>query len=252
VDVGAVPFVVVAGLVAGAMNAVVGGGSLVTFPVLVAAGLSPLQANVSNNIGVLPGSLGAVYEYRYELRERLRVVARLASASAVGGLVGGLLLLSLPARSFEAIVPVLLVVSALLTLLQPRIASALAHRRDHPAHGGMWLLAGVALTGVYGGYFGAAQGVILLALLGALLPGDLQVANAVKNVLALVANLVAALLFSLVADVDWGAVAAIALGSVVGGVVGARFARRLPVEVLRLVIVVAALVAAGWLALRLF
>lgn len=238
--------VLVAGVVAGVMNAIVGGGSLVTFPALVGVGLPPLQANVSNTIGVLPGSVGAVVGYRRELRVRRDSALRLASLSLVGGVAGAILLLALPEATFETVVPYLLVAAAGLTLLQPRITSWLAARGPRPAHGGGLLAVGVLLTGVYGGYFGAAQGVILLALLGILLDPDLQVANAVKNLLALVANLLAAVLFALFADVDWAAAAAVAIGATIGGIVGARVARRMPATALRWAIVVVALATAGW------
>jgi uncharacterized membrane protein YfcA len=238
--------VLAAGLVAGMMNAVVGGGSLVTFPALVGVGLPPLQANVTNTIGVLPGSVSAVVGYRRELLVRRSSAVRLACLSLVGGVVGATLLLALPEAAFEAVVPFLLIVAAGLTLLQPRITTWLAARGPRPAHGGGPLALGVALTGVYGGYFGAAQGVILLALLGILLDPDLQIANAVKNLLALVANLFAALLFALLADVDWAAAAAVATGATIGGIVGARIARRMPATALRWAVVVVAVATAVW------
>ena len=238
--------VLVAGFVAGVMNAIVGGGSLVTFPALVGVGLPPLQANVSNTIGVLPGSIGAVVGYRRELLLRRASALRLASLSLAGGVVGATLLLALPEATFETVVPFLLVIAAGLTLLQPRITTWLAARGPRPAHGGGPLAIGVLLTGVYGGYFGAAQGVILLALLGILLDPDLQIANAVKNLLALVANLLAAVIFALFADVDWAAAAAVAIGAAIGGIVGARVARQLPAAALRWAVVVVALATASW------
>jgi hypothetical protein len=238
--------VVGAAIVAGAMNVVVGAGTLVTFPTLLALGYPSVTANVSNTIGLIPASAAGAVGYRRELVGRWRLVGRLALLAAVGGIVGGVLLLALPANAFEWAVPVLLFASAGLTAAQPRISAALAKRGPRPAHGGVALAAGVTLTGVYGGYFGAAQGVILLALLGTLLATSLQEANGIKNVLAGVANLVSASLFAVAADVNWAVAGLIAVGSTAGGLIGARYGRRLPSTALRVLIVVIALVAGTW------
>lgn len=236
-----------AGVAAGGINAVVGSGSLITFPTLVALGFPPVVANVSNNIGLVPGAMAGAYGYRRELAGQLARVLRLACASLVGAVLGGALLLSLPAGAFEVIVPVLIVISLVLVVLQPWLNAWLAARRltAHP-HGGPWLLLGIFGTGMYGGYFGAAQGVILLALLGIFLQDDLQRVNGVKNVLAGVANGAAAVLFIAVAPkIDWTVVLLIAVGSSVGGLLGARAGRRLPAVVLRTVIVAVGLLAVG-------
>jgi uncharacterized membrane protein YfcA len=225
-----------AGLGAGCINVIVGSGSLITFPVLVALGYPPVVANVSNTVGLVPGSASGAYGYRRELNgQRVRVV-RLGLASVIGALTGGLLLLVLPASAFEVIVPALIGVACVLVVVQPKLSAWLGGRRRHP-HGGPWLWLTVLLSGVYGGYFGAAQGVVLLALLGIFLDEDLQRVNAVKNVLAGVVNAAAALLFILVAHVNWWAALFIAVGSTTGGLVGASIGRRLPPIVLRIVIV---------------
>lgn len=233
-----------AGFVAGGMNAIVGAGTLVTFPALVALGVPPLTANVSNTVGLLPGSAAGAYGYRHELAGRRAVVTRLGVLAALGGVTGAVLLLALPASAFEAIVPALIVLAAGLTAVQPWVARRVAARGPRPAHGGPVLAVGVFVTGVYGGYFGAAQGVILIALLGVFLGTDLQTANGVKNVLAGVANLVAAVIFIAVAPVDWAVALAVGVGATLGGTVGARYGRRLPQRTLRIIIVVVAVVAA--------
>ncbi len=240
----------VAGLAAGTINTIVGSGSLITFPTLLAFGFAPVTANVSNNIGMVPGGVSGTWGYRHELAGQGARVRRLTPLSLAGSVVGALLLLRLPAAAFQAIVPVLLAVSVLLVLLQPRLQARAAARRasnggDHPRAHTVLLLGGTFGAGVYGGYFGAAQGVLLMGLLGSLVPESLQRLNAVKNVLALVVNSVAALTFLLVAreHIDPAAVGLIASGSLVGGVVGARYGRRLPPRVLRGLIVVVGVVA---------
>jgi uncharacterized membrane protein YfcA len=237
--------VVGAGMAAGTVNAVVGSGSLITFPTLIGLGYPALLANVSNNIGLVPGGASAVVGYRRELRGQRARVVRLASASLAGGLTGSILLLALPESVFDAVVPGLVLLGVVLVAVQPRVAAWLAARRGDDAHddGGAALLAGAFLTGVYGGYFGAGQGIILLALLGILLDDDLQRLNGVKNVLAMLVNGVAAIVFVVVADVAWDVVALIAVGSVVGGQLGAMFGRRLPPDVLRVLVIVVGLAA---------
>jgi uncharacterized protein len=240
--------VFLAGVAAGTINTIVGSGTLVTFPVLLAVGYSPVVANVSNTVGLVPGFLSGVIGYRRELAGQRGRLLRLGVVSVLGGLSGGLLLLTLP-RAFEAIVPMLILVGVLLVTLQPRLAKWLAVRRGcHRTvsdHGGVLLLASVYAAGVYGGYFGAAMGVILLALFGILLDDDLQRLNAAKNVLSMLINLVAALIFVFAAPVAWLPVTLIAVGAIVGGQIGATVGRRLAPNVLRGVIVVVGLVAVG-------
>ncbi len=244
--------ILLAGFAAGTINTVVGSGTLITFPTLLAFGVPPVTANVSNSIGLVPGGLSGVLGYRRELVGQRARVLRLAVASLVGGAVGAVLLLSLPEGAFAAVVPVLIALGCLLVLFGPRISGWVARRHEAagglPERGAWWVWPGVLLTGVYGGYFGAAQGVLLMAVMGIGIAETLQRLNAVKNVLAVVANAVSGLLFVFVADVDWTIVLLIGLGSVLGGQAGARWGRRLPADRLRALIVVVGLVAlAGFL-----
>jgi hypothetical protein len=235
--------VAVAAVGAGAVNAVVGSGTLITFPTLLAVGLPPVTANVSNTVGLVLGSFSAVAGYRQELAGQRRRLSVLAVASVAGAVIGGLLLLVLPQEAFRAIVPVLIGIGCVLVVVQPRLAARVATPHDAPAHGGPWLFAGVFATGIYGGYFGAAQGVLLIAVLGLALDEHLQRINAAKNLLAALVNLAAAVLFVLVADVAWDAAGLVAAGSVVGAFLGARFGRRLRPAVLRGLVVVVGVVA---------
>ncbi len=235
--------VLAAGLAAGTVNTMVGSGTLITFPVLLAVGYPPVLANVSNTVGLTPGSVSGAYGYRAELAGQRRRLLGLGTASVVGALIGGVLLLTLPAEAFRAIVPVLIGLSLVLVLLQPRLAGRLAGRQQPGHHGGIGLHLGVLGSGVYGGYFGAAQGVLLIALMGVTLDEDLQRINAAKNVLAGLVNGTAALLFVFVADVAWQAAVLIAVGSVIGGQVGALVGRRIPATVLRGLIVAVGLAA---------
>jgi uncharacterized membrane protein YfcA len=239
-----------AGAGAGTINAVVGSGTLITFPVLLAVGYPPLLANVSNNVGLVPGSVAAAFGYRRELAGQWRRTLRLAGASVVGSVIGAIALLLLPDDAFRAIVPAFIALALVLVVLQPRLSRRLAERPQRPAtRGGPATTAAVGLTGVYGGYFGAAQGVILVALLGIALPEPLQRVNAAKNVLAAAANGTAALIFVSVAEVSWTAALLIAVGSSLGALLGARYGRRLPAGALRGLIVVVGLAAMAQLIL---
>ena len=236
--------VLVAGAFAGTINTVVGSGTLVTFPVLLAVGYSPVVANVSNTLGLVPGSVSGAIGYREELAGQRTRVLTLGSASVLGGIVGAILLLSLPPDAFEAIVPVLIALALILVILQPRLSRMLAERRERVRpHGGPLLWTGVFGTGIYGGYFGAAQGVILLALTGIAIPEDLQRLNALKNVLAALVNGVAAVIFIFFASVAWLPAVLLAVGSAAGGQLGAKVGRRLSPAVLRGLIVVVGIAA---------
>ena len=230
-----------AGLGAGTVNVIVGSGSLITFPTLLALGYPPVLANVSNNVGLVPGAASAVVAYRRELGGQRTRIVKLGSASLTGGVTGAVLLLALPASAFKAAVPALVLLATVLMAVQPRVSRWLATRGDRHIHGGLPLLAGVFLTGVYGGYFGAAQGVILMALLAIFIDDELQRLNGTKNALALIVNGVAAVVFLLVTHVDWAVVVLIAAGSTIGGQLGGHYGRRLPAEILRACIVVVGL-----------
>ena len=240
--------VLIAGLGAGTINAVIGSGTLFTFPVLLAVGYPPVVANVSNNVGLVPGSIAAVHSWRAELRGRWRGAIGLAVFSAIGSLIGSVVLLALPESSFEAVVPFLIGAALVLVVLQPRISAAVERRRRRESSGSL-LRAGVLATGVYGGYFGAAQGIVLFALLGTAVPEDHQYANAMRNLLAGTANAVAAVVFITVADLAWAAVALLAVGAAVGGKLGAGVGKRLGPVALRVVVVAVGLTAIVRLAL---
>lgn len=260
--------VLLAGVGAGTINAVVGSGTLITFPTLLALGVPPVTANMSNSLGLVPGSIAGAVGYRRELAGQRARIARLLLFSTTGGVLGAVLLLVLPPGAFEAVVPVLILLGVALVIAQPRLSAYVAARAarrtgdaaDGPATGSPsqsptgppWVLVAAFLTGVYGGYFGAAQGVILMGVLGIGVNEGLQRLNGVKNVLVAVVNGVAGLIFVVVAelglfgseaDVDWLVVAVIAVGAVIGGFLGAAVGRKLPPLVLRGVIVVVGLVA---------
>lgn len=243
--------VLIAGAGAGLINTVVGSGTLITFPTLLALGYPPVTANVSNNIGLVFGGITGTWGYRRELAGTRALLVRLAPASFVGSVLGALLLLRLPAEAFQAIVPVLIAVALALVVLGPRISAAAAARRERDgvrrAPVGPAARAGTFVAGVYGGYFGAAQGVLLVGLLGALLSESLQRVNGIKNLLSSIVNGVAAVTFLIVAPgrVNWTVVALIAVGSVLGGLLGAGVGRRLSPRVLRAVIIVVGLTAIG-------
>src|SRR3954454_10926983 len=230
--------IVGAGAVAGGVNTVVGSGSLVTFPTLLAVGYAPVTANVSNSIGLVPGGVSGSIGYRAELRGQGRRTVIMAVGTTIGAVIGGVLLLELPSSVFDAVVPALILLAVALMAFRPS-------PKQH--EGGNNMVAGVAssfATGIYGGYFGAAQGIILMSLLRLCFSENLQVLNAIKNVLAGIANLVAGIVFMFVAHVAWGAAALIAVGSTVGAHVGARYGRRLPQEILRRVVIVYGVVVA--------
>ncbi len=260
--------VLLAGVWAGAINTVVGSGTLITFPTLLAIGVPPVTANISNSIGLVPGSVAGAIGYRRELEGQRARIARLLLAAVIGGLLGAGLLLVLPPGAFEAIVPALILLGVVLVILQPRLSKAVADRaaggqaagetasatagETGGRDGAWWVWPGVLLTGVYGGYFGAAQGVLLMAVLGIGINESLQRLNGAKNVLAACVNAVAGLVFVVVVEldlvgseveIDWLLVLLLGLGAVAGGLLGASVGRRLPPAVLRGVIVVVGLVA---------
>jgi uncharacterized protein len=247
VSPGEIAAVFAAGLSAGLINAVVGSGTLITFPTLVALGVPPVVANVSNTIGLIPGSVSAAVGYRRELAGQRTRIVKLAAGSVIGGALGAGLLLALPQRAFATIVPVLIGLGVVLVIGGKPIAARIAARHQGtgglPASGAWWVWPGILLLGIYGGYFGAAQGVLLMAVMGLGVPDTLQRLNGTKNVLAAIVNAVAGAIFVVVADVDWQVAGIIAVSSVIGAQLGARFGRLLPDVALRAAIVVVGLVA---------
>lgn len=240
--------VLAAGFVAGGINTIVGSGSLVTFPVLLAVGYPSVVANVSNTVGLVFGGLSGAWGYRAELRGQMRRFLPMSVMTSLGAATGAVLLLVLPTAVFDAVIPLLVLAAVALMAFRPRPKQT----RDAPSGFRILLLGAVAYAvGVYGGYFGAAQGVILLALLQLLLPDDLQRLNGLKIALATVANTVAAIGFIIFAEVAWEASIVIAVGSTAGAAVAARYGRRLPSETLRRIVVVGGTLIAIVLAVRL-
>jgi uncharacterized membrane protein YfcA len=241
--------VALAGGGAGLINAVVGSGTLITFPTLLALGVPPVVANVSNSIGLAPGNLSAALASRPDLVGQRSRILRYGLASLIGSIVGALLLLWLPSSAFDAIVPVLIGLGCVLVIIGPWLSRRVTARRERlgiaagPAHGPPWLFVVIILTGMYGGYFGAAQGVLVMAIMGVALADTMARLNGLKNVLVMIANGVAGVVFVLVSEVNWEIVLAIAVGSVLGAQVGARIGRKLPPVVYRTVIVIVGVVA---------
>ena len=244
--------VMVAGVGAGAINSLVGSGTLITFPTLVALGFPPVTATMSNAVGLVAGGVSGTWGYRAELKGQWTRLRWQIPASVIGAAIGAFLLLHLPEKVFTRIVPVLLILALILVITGPRIqayarrrAEAAGQSADHVSRGRMAaLVLGTFAVGVYGGYFTAAQGILLIGVMGALLPEDVQRMNAAKNLLALLVNIVAAVAYTLVAfdRISWVVAGLIAVGSLVGGWLGARYGRRLSPTALRVVIVVVGLI----------
>ncbi len=244
-----------AGGAAGAVNAVVGSGSLITFPTLLAFGIPPVVANVSNNVGLVSGNVSGAVGYRRELEGQRRRLIRLGVIAAAGSVAGAAALLTLPSSSFQVIVPVLILISCLLVVIQPWLSHRITARRQQRAsqatapasdkeRTGLVLGAGIFASAGYGGYFGAAQGVLVIGLLGTFLDESMQRVNGAKNVLVTVVNGTAAVVYIAFAHVDWLVALLIAIGSTLGGVVGARYGRRLPPLALRIFVVIIGVISA--------
>lgn len=232
-----------AGVCAGIVNTIVGSGSLITFPTLLAFGYPPVIANVTNGVGLAPGSVSGAVGYRRETAAAQMRVWPLSIVAGVGAVAGGALLLLLPPGSFEVVVPWLVLLACLLMAFQPRLSRRLAGSREGVG-GGPGLFISVFFSSVYGGYFGAAQGVILIALLAIFVADDLQRLNGVKNVLQSVVNCTAAVLFVFYAPVRWLPAILLAGGAIVGGQLGAVIGRRLPPDALRYTVVVVGILVA--------
>ena len=237
-DIAHIVLLVGAGLVAGAINALAGGGSLITFPSLIATGLPSVDANVTNSVSVFPGYVSSVVGSRADLAGQERRVVVILPAALLGGVGGCALLLLTPARAFEVIVPFLVLAAAATLAFQDRLRGLVGHPRALSRRRQAITLQVVVLVGaVYGGYFGAALGVMYVAALALILDESLNRINALKNVLSAVVGLVTVVVFALFAPIHWGAVAVLAPATIVGGYAGAKLARRLPSAVLKFVIV---------------
>lgn len=240
---------------AGAVNAVAGGGTLITFPALLSAGYTAKVANVTSTVAIWPGTIGGSLAYRREIRARRSRLVRLSAPSVAGAAVGSALLLLTSQRTFDAIVPFLILFASVLLALNSRLSAlaakhGLATTADADGRVPLTLLAGVFLVGVYGGYFGAGIGILMLALISILAPDDLQHANAVKGMLALLMNFIAVVVFGLFGPVQWGPALAMAVCSIAGGYAGVALARRLNASVLRAAIVAWGLVMGTALLVR--
>jgi uncharacterized membrane protein YfcA len=244
-----------AGLAAGAVNAVVGSGSLITFPTLLAFGFPPVVANVSNNVGLVSGNVSGAVGYRRELAGQRSRLLRLGPISAVGSVAGAAALLALPSTSFKLIVPALILIACVLVFVQPWLSKRITERRKRQAEEegapdqgkertGPVLGAGVFAAAAYGGYFGAAQGVLVIGLLGTFLDESMQRVNGAKNVLVAIVNGTAALVYIIFAHVAWLVVLLIAVGSTIGGLIGARYGRKLPPLALRIFVVLIGVISA--------
>ena len=236
-----------AGFAGGFINAAVGAGTLITYPALLAAGIPPIAANGTNTTGLSPGSFASAWAYRAELRDRMVRLRWPLVASVTGAAIGATLVVSLPSEVFVIIVPWLVGAATILIAVQPMLARKIGEQRNRGAHS-VWPWTG--LIGVYGGYFGAAQGIMLMAALGLVYDSDTQRANGAKNILASVANITAAVVFAIHGEVVWLAALALAFGSIPGGYVGGRIARRLPGQLLRGLVVLIGIGATLYLVLH--
>lgn len=246
--------IAVGGFFAGAVNAVAGGGTLISFPALLAAGQSAFVANITSSTGLLTGYIGGSVAYRRELSGQAPRVRSLGIAAVLGGAIGAIVLLATPPDSFEAIVPYLVLVSTLLLAVQPWLARVVARRRegrpDNQSEITWPVQIGVGLGAVYGSYFGAGLGVLLLAVLGILLEDRLHRLNALKGLLSLIVNVIGVLFFVWSGEVNWIAAAILAVTAYLGGTFGVSVARKLPGHVLRGSIVVLGLIVAVVLLVR--
>jgi uncharacterized membrane protein YfcA len=241
--------VAAAGAAAGASNSIAGAGSLITFPTMVALGLPPLSANVTNTVGIVPGAVGGTLGYADLLREQGERFARFLVPMLIGAVLGTAALLLTSDAAFEAIVPVLVAASCLLLLLQPRLVPRLSHAGNERSP---FLAAGLLFCGAYGAYFGSAVSILLIAILTLFVADTLQHLNAMKIVLVGCANLLAAVAYAFLAPVKWSYVAVLMVSSLLGGRVGAHYARRIPPDPLRISIAIFGLVVAAVLAVRAF
>jgi uncharacterized protein len=235
---------------AGGINSIAGGGSLILFPTLVALGLPTVAANVTNSVAQWPGYLGGIVGFRDELVGQRPRIIRFGAVAALGGLTGSVLLLTTPSSAFDVVVPVLVLLASLLLAVQPLLTKRLRTAGESGAgHDPAWIYVALFFATVYGGYFGGALGVILVGVLGLALH-RLKLANALKSVLSAVTATVTVVVFGLFGPVDWAVVGVAAPASLVGGFLGARIASRIPSTPLRVIIVVFGIGVSIYLFLR--
>jgi uncharacterized protein len=231
-------FIALGGVGAGIFNGVAGGGSLISFPILLALGYPALTANITNTIGIWPGYVASAAGFRREIGDQRDRLLRLTPVALAGGVAGALLLLTTSSSTFDRVVPWLVLGASALFAAQPLLRRALDRGADHPRSRPVLLVAGVFAASVYGGYFGAAMGVLFLAVLGLALPVSLAHTSGLRAVLSMIVNGIAAVVFLVHGGLAWEAVGWLALGSLVGGFAGARLALSLPAPALRVVVVV--------------
>lgn len=240
--------VAVAGLLCGAVNSVAGGGSLILFPAMIAAGLPTLVANVTNSVATWPGYVGGILGFREELRGQRRRAVQLALVSLGGSVTGCVLLLTTPVAAFDVIVPVLVLFATLLLAIQPRLKRWMADHAPTVDRPHRWLYPALFAATIYGGYFGGALGVIIIGTLALTMADSLPRLNALKAALTLVDCTVSVVIFGLFGPVDWVSVAVAAPTCLLGGYLGARVARRLNEAALRAAVIGLGLAVSGYLA----
>lgn len=235
-----------AGMAAGMVNAIAGGGTLLSFPALTAIGVPAIAANVTNTVALWPGMVGGIVAQRRDFAGQRRRLWILIPIGALGGIAGGILLLNTGERAFRVVVPYLILAAAVLLAAQDRLRAWLVrHPRHERAGSALQLALPVAAAAVYGGYFGAGLGVVLLAVLGLVLDDSLTRLNAMKQAIALAANLAAAIFFVGSGEVDWPIAGVMAAGAIIGGSIGGKLAGRIPPSTLRAVVVTVAVIVAG-------
>lgn len=238
-------FLLGGGMLAGVVLSSIGAASLISFPILLAVGLPPVVANASNSVGLVPAGIGGAFGYRRELRENPALTRAILLTSGVGAVLGALLLLKLPPDVFESIIPWMILFACALVGLQPLISSRVQQRRARLGHSprdrqamSAPVTAISTVMGVYGGYFGAGQGVMMVAFLALGIDVELRVINALKTLAVFASNVVASIVFIFLAPLDWQAIALVGAGSIIGGYVGALIGRKMPPSVFRVLVVV--------------
>ena len=239
-------FLAIAAVAAGLINALAGGGSLITFPTLMAVGIPPVMANVTNTVALCPGYLGATLAQKKDLHGQQKRIRLLLPSAVIGGIIGGILLLNSSDQVFDRLIPFLILLAAALLAFQDTLRSCL-QRRQGDKKGNIpeiWAFLPIALASIYGGYFGAGLGVIELAILGLFIKDNLTRLNALKQLLSLVVNVAASWFFLFSNQVDWSAAIVVAIGSLIGGLLGGKLARIISPSYLRWTVVILSIITA--------